>query len=95
MLLVEDMPQVAQYIRSLVDSQSKVKLLDVVTDGRNVVEQIRELQPDLLIVDALLQGKMDGLKVASDVREAGFDLPDDVGGNSDPFENEVLGPKDH
>ena len=75
MLLVEDMPQVAQYIRSLVDSQSKVKLLDVLTDGRQVVEQIRELQPDMLIVDALLQGKMDGLQVASDVREAGLDLP--------------------
>ena len=75
MLLVEDMPQVAQYIRSLVDSQSKVKLLDVLTDGRQVVEQVRELQPDMLIVDALLQGKMDGLKVASDVREAGLDLP--------------------
>jgi pilus assembly protein CpaE len=58
-----------------VDSQSKVKLLDVLTDGRQVVEQVRELQPDMLIVDALLQGKMDGLKVASDVREAGLDLP--------------------
>jgi pilus assembly protein CpaE len=69
------MPQVAQYIRSLVESQSKVKLLDVVTDGRQVIDQVRELQPDLLIVDALLQGKMNGLQVTTDVREAGLDLP--------------------
>ena len=75
LLLVEDMAQVAQYIRSLVDSQSRVKLLDVVTDGRLVVDQIRELQPDVLIVDALLQGKLNGLQVAADVREAGIDLP--------------------
>ena len=69
------MPQVAQYIRSLLDAQSKVKLLDVITDGRTVIEQVRELQPDLLIVDALLQGKMNGLQVAMDIREAGLDLP--------------------
>jgi pilus assembly protein CpaE len=75
MLLVEDMPQVANYIRSLLDAQSKVKLLDVITDGREVAEQVRELQPDLLIVDALLQGKMNGLQVATDVREAGLGVP--------------------
>ena len=75
LLLVEDMPQVAQYIRSLLDAQSKVKLLDVLTDGRTVVDQIRELQPDVLIVDALLQGKMNGLQVAMEIREAGIDVP--------------------
>jgi pilus assembly protein CpaE len=75
LLVVEDMPQVAQYIRSLLDAQSKVKLLDVITDGRQVIDQIREQQPDLIIVDALLQGKINGLQVAQDVREAGIDLP--------------------
>ena len=75
LLLVEDMPQVAQYIRSLLDAQTKVKLLDVVTDGRQVIEQVREMQPDMLIVDALLQGKMNGLQVATDLREAGITLP--------------------
>lgn len=75
LLLVEDMPQVAQYIRSLVDTQSRIKLLDVLTDGGTVVDQVREHQPDVLIVDALLQGKINGLQVASDIREAGLDLP--------------------
>jgi DNA-binding NarL/FixJ family response regulator len=42
LLLVEDMPQVANYIRSLLDSQSKIKLLEVVRDGRAVLDQIRE-----------------------------------------------------
>jgi pilus assembly protein CpaE len=75
LLLVEDMPQVAQYIRGLLDTQSKIKLLEVVTDGRTVIEQVREHQPDVLIVDALLQGKINGLQVAADVREAGLELP--------------------
>lgn len=75
LLLVEDMPQVAQYIRGLLDTQSRIKLLEVVTDGRTVIEQVREHQPDVLIVDALLQGKINGLQVAADVREAGLELP--------------------
>jgi pilus assembly protein CpaE len=75
LLLVEDMPQVAQYIRSLVDAQAKVKLLDVVTDGRIVIEQVRELGPDILIVDALMQGKINGMKAIIDIREAGIDMP--------------------
>src|SRR4051794_2340976 len=75
LLLVEDMPQVANYIRSLLDTQTKIKLLEVVRDGRAVIDQIREHQPDVLIVDALLQGRINGLAVAQEVREAGIDVP--------------------
>src|SRR3954462_13108804 len=69
------MPQVANYIRSLLETQSKIKLLEVVRDGRAVLDQIREHQPDVLIVDALLQGRINGLAVAQEVREAGVDVP--------------------
>jgi pilus assembly protein CpaE len=75
LLLVEDVAQVAQYIRNLLNSQDQVKLLDVLPDGRNVVDQIREVRPDILMVDALLQGKVNGLEVAERVRQAGMDLP--------------------
>lgn len=75
LLLVEDMPQVAQYIRNLLDAQSRITLLEVVTDGRTVIDQVREHQPDVLILDALLQGKINGLQVAAEVREAGLDVP--------------------
>jgi pilus assembly protein CpaE len=75
LLLVEDVAQVARYIRELLDAQEKVKLLDVLTEGRSAVDKIRELRPDVLIVDALLQGKTKGLEVAERVRKAGLDLP--------------------
>ena len=75
LLLVEDVAQVAQYIRNLLNSQDQVKLLDVITDGRRVLDQIREVRPDILMVDALLQGKVNGLEVAERVRQAGIDLP--------------------
>ncbi|MBA2570445.1 MAG: response regulator, partial [Chloroflexi bacterium] len=75
LLLVEDVTQVAQYIRNLLNAQDQVKLLDVLGDGKKVIDQIRELRPDVLMVDALLQGKMNGLEVAERVRQAGLDLP--------------------
>ena len=75
LLLVEDVAQVAQYIRNLLNAQDQVKLLDVISDGRHVIDQIREVRPDILMVDALLQGKVNGLEVAERVRQAGFDLP--------------------
>jgi len=75
LLLVEDVAQVAQYIRNLLNSQDQVKLLDVLPDGRHVLDQIREVRPDILMVDALLQGKVNGLEVAERVRQAGVDLP--------------------
>jgi pilus assembly protein CpaE len=75
LLLVEDVPQVSQYVRNLLQHQKQVRLLDTVTDGRLVMDQIRELRPDALMVDALLQGKVNGLEVAEQVRQAGIRIP--------------------
>ena len=68
LLLVEDVPQVAQYIRGLLNSQTSVKLLDVITDGSKVIAQIQQLRPDVVIVDALLQGQVKGLQLAEQSR---------------------------
>lgn len=43
--LVEDVEQVSQYIRNFFAVQSQVKLLEVVTDGRQVLDQVREVGP--------------------------------------------------
>jgi pilus assembly protein CpaE len=39
------------------------------------MDQIRELRPDALMVDALLQGKVNGLDVAEQIRHAGIRIP--------------------
>jgi pilus assembly protein CpaE len=75
LLLVEDVVQVSQYVRNLLTHQKQIRLLDTVTDGRAVLDQIRELRPDALMVDALLQGKVNGLDVAEQVRQAGIRIP--------------------
>ncbi len=75
LLLVEDVPQVAQYVRGLLNAQAQIKLVDVVTDGGRAVSQSQQLRPDVVIVDWLLQGRTKGEKVIAQLREAGLGIP--------------------
>ena len=75
LLVVEDVPQVAQYIRGLLNSQQSIKLLDVVTDGSRVINLISELRPDVVLVDALLQGRVKGLNLVDQIHQSGSPVP--------------------
>src|SRR4051794_336279 len=75
LLVVEDVPQVAQYIRGLLNTQSSIKLLDVVTDGAKAIPLVRELRPDVVIVDALLQGRVKGLVLVEQIHAAQVGVP--------------------
>ena len=75
LLVVEDVPQVAQYIRGLIAAQAAVKLIDVVTDGSKVLAQIEQLRPDLVIVDALLQGRVKGPELVQQIKASATPIP--------------------
>jgi pilus assembly protein CpaE len=75
LLLVEDVPQVTQHIRSLLNSQSRVKLLDVLDDGTRALGAIQELRPDVVLVDWLLQGRLKGPRLVEAIRAAELDVP--------------------
>jgi pilus assembly protein CpaE len=75
LLLVEDVSQVAQYVRGLLNAQAQVKLVDVVNDGGRAAAQALQLRPDVIIVDWLLQGRTKGEKVVAQLREAGLGIP--------------------
>jgi pilus assembly protein CpaE len=75
LLLVEDVPQVAQYVRDLLNTQASVKLLDVLSDGAKAVGQVAQLRPDVVLVDALLQGKVKGPQLVEQIRQSGLDIP--------------------
>jgi pilus assembly protein CpaE len=75
LLLVEDVPQVAQYVRGLLNSQQAIKLIDVVTDGGRAAAQVQQLRPDVIIVDWLLQGRTKGRRVVEVLRESGLHIP--------------------
>jgi pilus assembly protein CpaE len=68
LLVIEDVPQVAMHMRSLLQAQSQIKMLDVITSGENAISAVTEMRPDVLIVDALLQGRVSGMQVAEQVR---------------------------
>lgn len=75
LLVVEDVPQVAQYVRGLLNSQSTIKLLDVVSDGSRVARLLTELRPDVVLVDALLQGRVKGLPLVEQIHASGARVP--------------------
>ena len=75
LLVVEDVPQVAQYIRGLLNAQSAIKILDVLSDGGKAVATIGQLRPDVVLVDALLQGRIKGPKLVEQIRDSGARVP--------------------
>ncbi len=70
LLVIEDVPQVASHMRGLLQAQSQIKILDVVTAGDLAVAAAAEFKPDVVIVDALLQGRVGGTQVAAALRAA-------------------------
>lgn len=75
LLIVEDVPQVAQFIRGLIATQAGVKLLDVISDGAKAVAQIEQLRPDVVLVDALLQGRVKGPALVQHIAESTAPVP--------------------
>jgi pilus assembly protein CpaE len=75
LLVAEDVPQVSQHVRNLLSVQSQVKLLEVLNDGSKVLESAKQLRPDVVMVDLLLQGKLKGPQLIEKLRESGMDIP--------------------
>jgi pilus assembly protein CpaE len=68
LLVVEDVPQVASHMRALLQAQSQIRILDVITSGDRAASAVSEFKPDVVIVDALLQGRTSGQQVAQTIR---------------------------
>jgi pilus assembly protein CpaE len=75
LLLIEDVPQVAKYIRSLLAPQAQIRLLDIVDDGSRVLEAVAEHRPDVIMVDALLQGRVRGMALIRQLYDSRLGLP--------------------
>ena len=75
LLLVEDVPQVAQYVRGLLNAQTQVRLVDVIADGTQAVSQVAEQRPDVVVIDGLLQGRMRGMALVRQLHDADLGVP--------------------
>jgi DNA-binding NarL/FixJ family response regulator len=73
-LIAEDDPMLARFLRSLLGEQPDLKIVGAVRDGSLVAESVRTLRPDLLLLDLNLPGR-DGLEILEDFGNAGETPP--------------------
>jgi pilus assembly protein CpaE len=67
-LLVEDLPQVAQHLQSMLAREKEVEIAGAQSDPEAALAQIATEKPDIVMIDALLQGKVPALDIAKRVR---------------------------
>ncbi len=67
-LLVEDLPQVAQHLQQMLAREKEVELVGVESEPDKALTRVKSETPDVVMIDALLQGKSTGLDVARRVR---------------------------
>jgi pilus assembly protein CpaE len=74
-MLVEELEQVSARVSNLLAPDKRIRLIATISEGKSAVERITTERPDVVIVDALLQGAFSGLAVARAVRAAGLAIP--------------------
>lgn len=72
-LVVEDELITAKAIRSALKSLG-YDVLDIVTSGEEAIQKTSEVRPDLILMDIILAGEMDGIETASQIKDR-FNIP--------------------
>jgi len=72
-LIVEDEKIVAKDIERSLKSLGYV-VVAAVASAQEAIQQTQALQPDLILMDIMLRGSMDGIEAAEQIR-SGFDIP--------------------
>jgi two-component system NarL family response regulator len=67
-LIVDDHPMVAQGIQSVLESYDELEIVGVLSNGREVVDQLQNLNPDVILMD-LNMPEMGGLTATEMVIE--------------------------
>ena len=68
-LLIEDLPQVAQHLQQMLAREQEVEMAGVQTAADAAIAQATTEKPDIVMIDALLQGKITGFDIAKKIRE--------------------------
>ncbi|MCZ6677346.1 MAG: PAS domain S-box protein [Candidatus Poribacteria bacterium] len=72
-LVVEDEPTVAEFTEILLETLGYT-VSAVVPSGEEAIQKAAETNPDLALIDMMLDGNMDGIAVAEQMRDR-FDIP--------------------
>jgi DNA-binding NarL/FixJ family response regulator len=66
-VIVDDSPFVLKTITSLLEEQTNVQIIGAATDGYGAVRRVRELHPDLVLMDLQLPG-INGLEATRQIK---------------------------
>jgi pilus assembly protein CpaE len=69
-LLVEDLPQVAEHLKGLLGREEQIQITGIQGQADAAIAQATTEKPDIVFVDALLQGKVTGFDIAKRIRMA-------------------------
>ncbi|VVB89453.1 Chemotaxis protein CheY [uncultured archaeon] len=72
-MIVEDEVIVAEDIKRSLQNLG-YKIPSVVPSGEAAIKKVTEIKPDLVLMDIMLQGNIDGIEAASSIR-SNFDIP--------------------
>ncbi|MBU0710600.1 response regulator [bacterium] len=72
-MVVEDNRPVAEFIQDTLRS-SGYDVSDIVSSGEEAVKKAEQLSPDLVLMDIILEGKMDGIEASKQIRDR-FNIP--------------------
>ena len=73
-LIVEDEPSIARDIQRTVKAMSH-DIPVIAQSGEEAIQLAEEIKPHLVLVDMTLQGEMDGIEAAKQIRDRFFDVP--------------------
>ena len=69
-LLIEDLPQVAEHLKGMLGREKDIEIAGVQSAADTGITQATTEKPDVVLIDALLQGKVTGFDVAKRIRAA-------------------------
>ncbi|MDR9419051.1 response regulator [Gracilimonas sp.] len=83
LIIVED-DKVLSLLLSKMIERLGYEVLAISTKGKDATQKIKELQPDLVLMDIMLEDEIDGIEVMTSVRSDALDIPVIyITGNSD------------
>jgi CheY-like chemotaxis protein len=70
-VIADDYPSVRENLRYLLDAEPDLNVVGVGADGSEAMRLVRDLSPDVLVVDQDMPGDLDGLAVVRGLRALG------------------------
>ncbi|MGQ0549316.1 MAG: response regulator [Armatimonadota bacterium] len=72
-LLVEDQALVRSGLRALLDREADIRIVGEATDGEEAIRMVRELQPDLVLMDIKMP-KVDGIEATRQIKDGNGEI---------------------